>query len=102
MSKKKAATKKRGRPKGAKTKERDVVRAEASRCNACGSADREPYRNATVHEYTGTRCDECPQVGTQGERCICGGVYRLPFSRVVLRRTSCSNCGQARIDKSWE
>ena len=99
---KRKPTTRRGRPKGSKTKERDVVAADHTRCRQCGSENRTPYANSHAVEVSAVRCLRCPLTGPKGRDCGCGGRYELPFSRVVLRRTSCKDCGQARFDKYWE
>lgn len=100
--KKKPARRKRGRPVGSKTKPRDVVRAEVTRCRKCGSDKRTAYANRNVVEFASVRCLRCPRTGRAGAACACGGTYAIPFSRIVLRRTACLACGQARLDKYWE
>lgn len=55
-----------------------------SRCPKCQSTDREAYHN--VRELA------IDSVTPDGER----------YNRVIWRRTRCKNCGQVRIDKSFE
>ncbi len=104
MTPKKSAKKptKRGRPKGSKTKDRDVVAGAKTRCRFCGSEDRTPYKNADVLEFQSVKCIRCHQTGQEGKECPCGAVFSIPFNRIVLRRTECKSCGTARLDTFWE
>ena len=52
-------------------------------CPACGSKRRESYYGTTTLDYAGER---------QG----------VPYLRIVIRRTSCSDCGQHRVDRCYE
>jgi len=73
-----------GRPKGAKTKPRDVVTATPTRCKVCGSTERGPI----------TQTKRTPHSGwTPGGE---------PYTEIVRRWTSCATCGQVRIDRSYE
>ena len=78
------ATKKRGRPKGAKTVQRDVVTVEPTRCRVCGSTDRDPYRATRRLPHSGFT--------PAGEL----------YTTVVWRHTKCRHCGQARVDQTFE
>jgi len=55
-----------------------------SRCAVCGSTERDSYSNVCEQPYPGL--DEKGQ----------------PYTHIVRRRTACSKCGQARIDRSFE
>lgn len=81
-SKKKAAARGPGRPPGSPTT-RIEVRGALTRCPRCGSTERGAYLNGTVQEIAGH---------TGGE----------PFTHIVRRRCRCSNCGQLRIDRTYE
>lgn len=73
-----------GRPKGAKTEQREQAIAELSRCRRCQSTDREAYTGQPfTQRLSGTRDGK-------------------PYNRVVRRRTRCRNCGQARFDLTYE
>lgn len=73
-----------GRPKGAKTKPRGETEGKLTRCK-CQSTNRTPYTKRRELEYAGI--DQ--QTGQ-------------PFTHVVWRHTTCSDCGQARIDRHVE
>ncbi|NLG44828.1 MAG: hypothetical protein GX547_16420 [Phycisphaerae bacterium] len=79
-------TKKRtgGRPKGARTEPRPTVAVALSRCTACGSTRRTPYTQTRRTPYAGRTPD--------GQ----------PYTAVVRRWTRCEDCGQARVDLSYE
>lgn len=88
-TKKKAAAKKKtakkGRPKGAANHAREHATAEPSRCPKCGSTNRGPYTQKQVQEW--------------------GGVHPItgqPVTHIIRRWTSCTDCGQHRIDRSYE
>jgi len=84
MAKKKTAQKKkRGRPPGAKTLDRDVVDVVVSKCK-CGSTKRTPY------------CQSPKRLPRKRDP------HGNPCNEVVLRHTKCLDCGQARIDRSYE
>lgn len=88
MAKKKTAkkaTRKRGRPRGAKNRKREVVTGELTRCKACGSTDREPYEGE-------------PRVVLHKGVDAAGNAYNV----VTWRRTRCSLCGQYRVDQHFE
>lgn len=72
----------RGRPKGS-TGGTPQVETEATRCPKCGSTKRTGYFGTVVNEY-------------QGE------FNGRPFDRIVKRRTSCVDCGQHRVDWTYE
>lgn len=72
-----------GRPTGAKTQEHTVVDVLPAACFRCGSTKRTPYTSTET-------------IDTHGERN--GQHYNL----VTLRRTSCQDCGQHRIERSFE
>jgi hypothetical protein len=78
-------TRRPGRPAGSRTKSRDQAEARASRCRECGSTNRTAYRQKIEHEHGGHH-------HRTGE----------PFTHIVKRWTSCADCGQARIDITYE
>lgn len=73
------AKRKRGRPAGSKTQDADVVLIAADVCQKCGSANREKY-------YGRTTTPGATGVMPDGR----------PFRGVEIRRTKCTDCGQAR------
>lgn len=85
---KQAATKrptaKAGRPPGAKTRQREQVAVIPSRCPVCGSTERLRYTRTTETAYGGT-----DPAGN-------------PYTHLVRRWTACRDCGQSRIDKTFE
>ena len=85
MAKKKPTRKRRpGRPKGAKTKQRDVAVGTLTRCKGCGSTDREPYTGVREMNHEGVDDD--------------GNAFNV----ITWKRTQCSNCGQNRVDQTFE
>ena len=82
MAKKKVA-KKRGRPRGSKSKTVESVIVEPSKCTKCGSSRRSNYLNKRTLDLNGLRPD--------------GTVY----TSVTWRRTKCLDCGQMRDDKTY-
>jgi predicted RNA-binding Zn-ribbon protein involved in translation (DUF1610 family) len=77
-------TKRKGRPRGARTADRlrsDVV---ASRCPRCQSTERTPYRHVRTLAQQGLAPDG------------------RPYTNILLDATACQNCGQARIDRRYE
>ncbi len=71
-----------GRPKGSQNIS-ETVDVEASRCPSCGSTERGEYRGRTVQEYE--------------------GIYNgQPYTAIVRRRCVCLNCGQWRVDRTFE
>ena len=73
----------KGRPKGSRNHQVDTVDAPPTACKKCGSTRRTPYTNKR----------ELPIRGV----CI---VTRQPYTSIVLRRTSCVDCGQYRDDRT--
>ena len=71
-----------GRPRG-KNERPPINTVEPSRCR-CGSTERGPYFGKVVQEVKG--------IDASGK----------PYDRIVRRRTHCTNCGQARIDRTFE
>lgn len=72
----------KGRPAGARNVE-ETVDVFASRCPKCGSTEREGYESKTVQPYA--------------------TIHRgVEYSHIVRRRCRCSNCGQTRIDRTYE
>lgn len=54
------------------------------RCPRCGSTDRDRYDRTVVQEFGG--------LGPHGE----------PYTHIVRRFTRCSQCGQARVERTLE
>lgn len=77
------AASKRGRPAGAKNREVDVVDAEVTRC-ACGSTNRAQYFNRRELDVEGVHI-----------------LTRKPYTKIVIRRTRCLDCGQHRDDREF-
>lgn len=77
------STGKAGRPRDKKLPDRDLVDVPASRCRVCNSTRRAFYERVDLVEGSGT--------DPQGK----------PYTAVELRPTSCLDCGQARIDRTW-
>ena len=73
-----------GRPKGSKTRDRVVVDVRVSHCPICHSTERAEYIDAPQ------RIDG-DGISPEGR----------PYTAVLLRRTSCLNCGQYRVDRSY-
>lgn len=65
------------------TADTQIVNVHPSRCRVCGSTDRVGYHNTVIQEFAG----------------IADG---RSYTHIVLRRTNCAGCGQARIDKTFE
>lgn len=61
-----------------------IVPVTVSRCPSCGSTDRLAYNCTTEQEYTG------------------GTPEGKPCTHVVRKWTSCKQCGQRRVDRSYE
>jgi nitrate reductase cytochrome c-type subunit len=73
----------KGRPKGSANTEA-VVDVETSRCPNCQSTRRSEYLGArNVQEFEGL---------AEGR----------PYNRIVRRRCQCLDCGQTRIDRTFE
>ncbi|WLD10473.1 hypothetical protein [Planctellipticum variicoloris] len=72
-----------GRPPGSPNV-RETAVAVPSRCNACGSTEREPYLDRNDLEFAG--------VDSGGKA----------FTHIVRRRVRCAGCGQMRIDVTRE
>ena len=72
----------RGRPKGS-TGGTPQVETEATRCPKCGSTQRDGYFGTTTVEFEGE---------------FNGRAYK----RIVSRRTACVDCGQHRIDRTYQ
>ena len=75
---------KQGRPRGAKTVDKPESVAGLTRCKACHSTERERYTNSRSVSTCG--------IDPEGK----------PYNRVTWRNTRCKNCGQVRVDKSYE
>ena len=80
---KKTTPRKRGRPKGSRSKKVESVVVQESRCTKCGSTRRSKYINKRVLRLSGVRPD--------------GTVYES----VTWRRTKCLDCDQWRDDKTY-
>lgn len=74
----------KGRPRGAANAQVEQADGQLTSCGKCGSTKREPYFNrrdvdvAGVHAVTGR-----------------------PYTQIVIRRTRCGDCGQARDDRHF-
>jgi hypothetical protein len=75
-------TKAKGRPKGSANRDVDQVDAPATACPKCGSTRREAYFNRR-------------DLAVQG---VCF-LTQKPYTSIIIRRTSCSDCGQHRDDR---
>jgi hypothetical protein len=73
-----------GRPAGSRTKPRDEVMCDPSRCKACGSTNRIAYSGKPIVQFA-------PGKDPQGR----------PFTHVITRNTECSDCHQRRRDVSY-
>jgi hypothetical protein len=74
---------KRGRPKGSRTKPRQVVLVRPASCPGCQSTEREPYRLAFTRKQPGFH---------NGQR----------YDRIVYRDTKCKACGRPRREAHFE
>lgn len=73
----------KGRPAGS-ANVKATADAAASRCPACGSTNRNAYEGTpNVQEYSGE---------SNGQ----------PYTHIVRRRCQCADCGQYRIDRTFE
>jgi hypothetical protein len=79
-----AASSKGGRPAGSRTRPRDEVMCDPSRCKACGSTNRIAYSGKPIVQFA-------PGKDPQGR----------PFTHVITRNTECSDCHQRRRDVSY-
>ena len=75
--------KKTGRPVGSKTRDRVVVDVRVSQCPMCDSTERKHYRDPRRVDGDGITPDG------------------RPYTAVILRPTTCANCGQHRVDRSY-
>jgi len=75
-----------GRPQGSQQQDAAVATIEPSRCvnPQCLSTRRSDYWGKTVQEYAGLTP---------------GG---MPYTHIVRRRCKCLDCGQVRVDKTFE
>ena len=73
-----------GRPAGSRTRPRDEVMCDPSRCKACGSTNRIAYSGKPIVQFA-------PGKDPQGR----------PFTHVITRNTECSDCHQRRRDVSY-
>lgn len=73
-----------GRPLGSKIRDRVVVDVRVSQCPVCQSTERTAYLDRPA------RIDG-DGINPEGR----------PYTAVILRRTSCANCGQHRVDRSY-
>ncbi len=78
-----AVAKKDGRPAGSRNRRYDTVRILPSRCAKCGSTRRTRYTHTRRQPYPGL---------AHGE----------PYTHIARRRTTCADCGQARVDLAYE
>ncbi len=69
---------------GTPNAEYTTAEAPASRCAKCGSTNREHYDRRTVQTYAG--------IDPAGR----------PYTRIIRRWTKCTDCGQHRIDRTYE
>lgn len=73
-----------GRPTGSPNVNA-IADAQPSQCPACGSSERGPFvGNPVVQEFAG--------LTDRGN----------PYTHIIRRRCECANCGQIRIDRSFE
>ena len=72
-----------GRPAGAATNKKAPVDGAKTRCQSCGSTEREPYFGTIEHSIEGIRDGQ-------------------PYTHVVWRRTRCRDCSQIRQDRFFE
>lgn len=77
-------TKRTGRPVGSKNRDYQESVALPSVCKQCNSTERETLGNPQEVESCGTRPD-----GTE-------------YNTVINRRVRCTQCGQHRIEKTYE
>lgn len=63
--------------------ETPVEVATVTCCRNCGATNRTPYHNTVTHAIAGIH---------DGRE----------YDTILYRRTSCGDCGQARVDKSYE
>lgn len=75
----KKTTRKPGRPAGSKTADRDHQVVVESRCQKCGSTNREKYTGTVVLQGDGVAPDQ------------------KPYSERLIAKTRCLDCGQARV-----
>jgi hypothetical protein len=71
------------RTKGAKNAPKIVNTVDPSRCRVCQSTRREDYEKKTVQDLSGERDGQ-------------------PYNRIVYRPTRCLDCGQSRVDRTFE
>jgi hypothetical protein len=74
----------RPRPSRAVPGDPMIVQVSPSRCASCGSTRRAPYHRVTRQHFAGNT--------REGE----------PYNVIVRRHTRCLDCGQARVDRSYE
>lgn len=80
----KASGKRKGRPKAARNRAVDQADGDLTACRKCGSTRRAPYFNRRDVEVEGVHL-----------------VTRKPYTKIVIRRTSCLDCGQHRDDRHF-
>lgn len=61
-----------------------IAEASASRCPRCDSTERSEYHGTTERQISGT--------DSTGK----------PYTHVIWRRTTCTACGQQRVDRSYQ
>ena len=76
-------SKKRGRPKGAKTMDIEVVEVELTTCPKCGSSHKSPFFGTPRH---------VPASGDHDGQ---------QYTSVTFRRCRCLKCGQVRFEKTF-
>lgn len=74
----------KGRPAGSRTKNSPVADVELSRCPKCGSTNRAAYTSKNVQAFA--------SLDSHGQ----------PYTHIIRQRTSCTDCGQHRIDRTLE
>lgn len=74
----------KGRPPGAKNRDVDQADGQLTSCAKCGSTRRAKYFNRRDLAIAGIH----PQTGRE-------------FTKIVIRRTSCLDCGQHRDDRHF-
>lgn len=75
---------KQGRPRGSKNKPLDHAEGHLTRCPKCECTSRTAYTSKVEQAFAGT--DE----------------HGHPYTHIIRRRTSCTDCGQHRIDRFYE
>lgn len=79
----KRSNEKKGRPTGSLNNQVQHAEAQPSRCPTCGSTKRTAYHDKLEQDYAGEHDGR-------------------PYTHVIRRRTECVDCGQHRVDHSYE